>query len=249
MPFEITEVEIDPNNWVLNGVDTVIHKKNLDLKVYLEGAYDIFFGVMKTNLNPGFIPLNQPYNQPPWDYAGSEALTSFPTETVDWLLIELHDASNASLISAETLIEKQAVLVNNDGSINGVDINYVQFFSSVNQQLYIVLKHRNHLGIASAFAAPYTKGVYSYDFSTGDTQVLGGSDGYKELDTGVWGMIGGDANADGTIDGDDKSVTWESSAGENSYLQGDLNLDSQANNQDKDDYWLPNNGKSTQVPY
>jgi len=249
LPFEVYEIEIDPNNWVLNGVDTVIHRKNLDLKVFLEGAYDLQSNLMKTDLNPEFLPLTQPYNQPPWSYSGTESTSLLPENAVDWLLIELYDTLDVSLVSSSSLIDRHALFVLDDGHLVNAEGDYVQFNNPINQQLFVILKHRNHLGILSAFPLLYDKGIYEYDFSIGESRVVGGSDNYTELETGIWGMMAGDANVDGTINDDDKIITWENSAGESGYLSSDLNLDAEANNLDKDDYWLPNLGKSSQIPY
>jgi len=61
-------------------------------------------------------------------------------------------------------------------------------------------------------------------------------------------MIGGDTNADGTINISDKTGVWSLEAGETGYLSGDVTLDGQSNNQDKDDVWVPNDGESAQIP-
>ena len=61
-------------------------------------------------------------------------------------------------------------------------------------------------------------------------------------------MIGGDANADGTINEFDLSEKWSSNVGKTGYFMGDGNMDSQVNNQDKNDTWYLNNGSFVQVP-
>ncbi|MBN1338239.1 MAG: right-handed parallel beta-helix repeat-containing protein, partial [Bacteroidales bacterium] len=64
----------------------------LDLKAFLEGPFN--GSEMNTTLNSGgHLPLSQPYNQAPWYYSGTEAVTAIPnTDVVDWVLIELRDA-------------------------------------------------------------------------------------------------------------------------------------------------------------
>ena len=64
----------------------------------------------------------------------------------------------------------------------------------------------------------------------------------------MWGMVGGDGNADGQVDNIDKNEVWLPQVGNAGYLAGDFNLDSQVNNQDKVDIWSPNVGRSTQIP-
>ena len=63
----------------------------------------------------------------------------------------------------------------------------------------------------------------------------------------MWGMVGGDANADGSVNDADNDVFWESQSGKYGYRSSDYSLDSQVDNKDKNDIWLPNSGTGTQV--
>ncbi len=248
-PEEITDVEIDPENWILNKVNSITHRKLLDLRLFLGGAFDSLTGEMTTKLNPGYLTPEQPYDQFPWFYPGTENFITPKPDVVDWMLIALYDTTDASLASQETLIHQQAVLLHRNGSITLEDgLSTVYFDEPVSNNLYIQLVHRNHLSILSSAEPTYEKGVYSYDFSTGAGQVLGGAAGYSEIASGIWGMTSGDANADGMINETDKSTVWEPSGGLSGYLNADLNLDGQTDNVDKDQYWLPYVGQSTQVP-
>ena len=61
----------------------------LNLKVFLEGPYN-GSGTMTTTLNEqGLIPKYQPFKAAPWNYLGTEAAASIPTNVVDWVMIEL----------------------------------------------------------------------------------------------------------------------------------------------------------------
>ncbi|MCB0807292.1 MAG: hypothetical protein KDC05_15950, partial [Bacteroidales bacterium] len=98
------------------------------------------------------------------------------------------------------------------------------------------------------FAVAPSGGLYAYDFSTGANQAYGGANGHNEIAPGVWGLISGDGDRDGSIGAGDKAADWDNEAGKSGYLTSDYNLDSQSNNIDKDDFWVPNMGKSSQVP-
>jgi len=249
IPFEISEIEVDPNNWLLNQIDTVIQNKNLELKVYLQGSYNSETGLMDTELNPDFIPKDQPYNLPPWDYNGSESIAIVPENMVDWILIELRDTTDVNLANQESVISKQAAILLNNGEITFPDGNsYPHFSNTIVNDLFVVLYHRNHLGIISADPLVYNKGIYSYDYTTGFDKVLGGEDGYSLLDTDIFGMTSGDADGDGFIDDTDKIDHWETTSGNKDYFSADMNLDSEVNNKDKNDFWLPTNGSGTQIP-
>lgn len=247
---EVTGIVIDPNNWVLNLVGNIRHLKQAKLRVFLEGAYDETAGKMSTALTPDFIPLNQPHNQPPWNYNGTEQVSSLPgLHLVDWILVALHDTDQAQNATPATIFKRFAGFLTEDGRIVSHEGDEsLRFDQDVSQNLFVSIYHRNHLSVVTAIPVVYEKGNYIFNFSTGSGQVLGGAAGHKELTSGTWGMFAGDANADGIVDLSDKSSYWEPNAGTQGYLSSDLNLDSQVNNQDKDDMWVPNLGKTSQVP-
>ncbi|MCD4697206.1 MAG: hypothetical protein K8S16_13295 [Bacteroidales bacterium] len=227
--------------------EIIIEGISLDLLVYLEGPFS--GSNMSTDLNTaGIIPLMQPYNIEPWNYNGSEAVGSLPNiDVVDWLLIELRDAANASSANETTTIARQAGFLLKDGSVVGLDgASILQFNTSFSQQLFVIVWHRNHLGIMSANGVTESAGIYTYDFSLSGDQVYGSSLGYKEIE-GLWGMVAGDGNQDGLIDLNDKSL-WSNFAGQKAYHTSDYNMNTQVNNADKNDKWYPNLIYSSQIP-
>ena len=150
---------------------------------------------------------------------------------------------------AATRIARQAAFLLSDGSVVGMDGISESTIQSFNNSttLFVVVWHRNHLPVLSANPLVKTADVYSYDFTTGANQAFG-NDAQKFLTSGIYGMIGGDANADGIIDSMDKDLSWQPDAGLSGYLQSDLNLDGQSSNTDKNDFWLPSVGNSSQLP-
>ena len=219
----------------------------LDLKVLLEGPFN---GTdMNTELTSlSDFPLSQPYNTLPWNYEGTESITSIPAGITDWVLVELRDAASAATATPATGIARQAAFLMSNGNIRNLDGTSFQQFSNlpVQQFLFAVIYHRNHLAIISANPLAESGGVYSYDFTSGAGQAY--NNGQKEIAPGVWGMVAGDADATGLIDENDKNPLWNQWAGETGYLPTDLNCDTQADNRDKNDYWLPNIGDESQVP-
>ena len=219
----------------------------LDLTAFLEGPYN---GTdMYTSLNPDNIPLSQPYNIAPWNYTGTESVASIPDSVVDWVLIELRDTTDAALATGETVIARQAAFILNDGTIvdmAGRDARPCVSAPPISNNLFVVIYHRNHLGIISANPVTESGGVYTYDFTTPSGQAYG-SDAQKDLGSGIYGMISADANADGDVNAADKTI-WENQAGEEGYKSGDFDLDGQVNNLDKNNMWVPNQGEGGQVP-
>ncbi len=88
------------------------------------------------------------------------------------------------------------------------------FIARVDQNMYVVIYHRNHLGIMNANPVPVTgPGAYSYDFTLSADQVYGGTAAQKEINVNVWGMIAGDGNGDGDVSNPDKNDVWVPQAG------------------------------------
>ncbi len=255
-----TEGDLGSPGTLGNGQFTGVTGLTLDLKLFLEGPYDAPTNLMNTNLFAGnLLPSIQPFNPslpyygnntPKWLYNGTETVGSFPTGTVDYVLIELRDATSAANATAATRVAQMPALLMADGSILALDGTSLPTFSNtITNFLYIVIWSRNHVGIMSDEDITPT-GTVNYDFTTGFDKVYLGEPGYKMLETGVFGMASGDINADGTVDTSDKTpLGWKVDVGKFGYYGADLNMNGQVGNQDKNDYWVPNNGiKSTQIP-
>lgn len=221
---------------------------DLSIKAYLEGP---FTGTdMSTALTglAGF-PLSQPFNTAPWNYAGTESVSSLPAGVTDWVLIDLRDAPSAAQATSATSIGMQAAFLRNDGQVTDLSGNPVLSFNvTASQGLYAVIFQRNHIPVMSAVPLTETGGVYSYDFSLSAAQAYGGSNAHKEIAPGIWGLIAADGNADDQVNNSDKNDVWVGQAGGNGYLTGDFNMDGQVNNTDKNDLWVPNTGLGGQVP-
>jgi hypothetical protein len=229
---------------------TVSNEFSLDLKVFLEGPYNSSTGFMNTSLNPDFIPLSQPYNIAPWNYTGTESVAVLPSaDIIDWVLIELRDATQASLANGSTRIARQAAFLLKNGHIVGLDGSVLPVFDvPVVNDLFALVWHRNHAGVLSAGPLSGSNGIFSYDFTNAEDKAYGGASGHKQINTGIWGMFSGDGDADGDISIADKTNYWNNDVGEKNYLSSDFNLNSHVTNQDKNDYWQPNVGSGSSVP-
>lgn len=220
----------------------------VELKLLLEGAFnglDLNTGLSASS----WFPLVQPYNLEPWLYQGEETVSTTPSNVVDWVLVELRDATDVASAGPSARLAMQAGFLMNNGMVKSLDgISNLQFNTAANQQLFIVVYHRNHLPVISNYPLTENNGVYHYDFSNAADKAFGGSLAQKPLVPGAWGMISGDSDASGLIDIMDKTAVWDMEAGDSGYLQTDLNLDTQSNNIDKDEFWFPNLGAGSQLP-
>jgi hypothetical protein len=253
---EFADINLDPVPVsYFNGA--VITGTKLDVKAFLGGPFDPDNLEMFTTLNDSsFIPLSQPYDSIPWNYAGTEAVGSIPADVVDWVLLELRETTGtASTADSSTIIGTAACFILKDGTVVGLDgLNEVLYNLAINDDLYVVIYHRNHLAIMSANALTFTNingyDVYTYDFTDGqskayDTGTTYGGQG--ALAGGKFGMYAGDADGNGDINFTDID-TWIIEAGTGySYFMSDFDLNSDVNFTDLD-YWIYNSGNLTQVP-
>jgi uncharacterized protein (TIGR02145 family) len=229
----------------------------LDMKVMLQGPFA--GSTMQNNLNTNnCLPLMHPFQGAPWYYSGTESVAAIPSSNiVDWVLLELRQAPGAAQALPGTMLCRQACFVNYNGLVTGlagepelpVNLTNPQTIDPGNN-LYVIVWHRNHLGVLSAEPMQETGlYTYSYDFTTGAEKAYGGVNGHIEVGQGIWGMVSGDGDANGQVNNMDKVDVWKPQGGQSGYLAGDFNMDGQVGNQDKIDRWAPNTGRSCQVSF
>ena len=222
---------------------------NMDLKVFLEGPFNDTD--MTASLNSsGFLPLSQPYNTDPWNYNGTESVSAIPNAgVVDWVLVELRDAAQVENATEQTIIGTRAGFLLNNGSVVDTDgLSPLNFNVTINENLFIVVRHLKHLDIIGANPVGITEGIYEYDFTASGSQVYGGTDGYKEIAPGIWGMISGDGNSDGIVNLNDKYESWLNQSGQSGYKTADFDMGGKVDNRDKNEKWLENINMQSLVP-
>ncbi|MCP5064827.1 MAG: hypothetical protein GY936_20600 [Ignavibacteriae bacterium] len=107
----------------------------LNVKIFLEGAYNITKGDMNNNLS---VPLLSPYSIDP------QEVNTISLNVVDWVLVELRDKDNSSIV-----LKSRSAFILNDGRIVDIDGESPVAFQIENDSYFIVLKHRNHLSVMS----------------------------------------------------------------------------------------------------
>lgn len=238
--------DIDNNSVLADTYSSVFNiYANLNVKVYLEGAYSD--GLMRTTLNQeNHLPLNQPYNSAPWFYEGAEAVTETFMEThttiVDWVLIELRDSEDIS-----SIISRTAAFLKEDGNILNIDGSESLSMDIENDTYYIAVFHRNHLAVISSVPSIITFESGIYDFSDAESKAYGNA-ALINLDENMWGMIAGDANGNGQIQNNDIESFWKVQVGQSGYCSSDFNLNGQVQNNDKEAFWRIHNGLGVLFP-
>jgi len=250
--FMFIRVKDENNKWSHCFINQIYIK---GLQIFLEGPFDNNLSLMKTELNDnGLLPLDQPFDSNPtaeWYYEGDESVVAIPNiNIVDWLLLQTRDATSPANTTSSTVKENQVAFLLKDGKIVGLDgESLISFSKPIDNNLYLVVFHRNHLGIMSSSPID-TSGEYefTYNFSTDSIQVYGGSNGYKKINSGVWGMISGDSDGMGEINNNDLTDIWNVQVGNSGYLSGDNNLNGQVENNDKNDNIVINENRVSQIP-
>lgn len=196
---------------------------NMDLTVFLEGAFLPSSGLMRTDLNSkGLLPLSHPYSVAPYNYAGTETVSSFPSTVVDWVLVELRSGT-----STASRIGQRAGLLHNDGSITDTDgFSDLQFTNlPLASDLYFVIRHRNHADVMSAVLTPANLTI-TYDFSSASSKAFyNTSPNQLKMVSGKAVMLAGDINQDLTIQTTDRDDWRATPAVLNIYDLPDTNMD------------------------
>jgi hypothetical protein len=219
----------------------------LDITVLLEGPFN---GTdMNTQLNSnGVLPHKQPFFDFPWIHTSLDSVVSIPSpDIVDWVLVELRDATAPYLATISTRVGRYTGFLLNNGKVVGLDgTTNIVFPDETVNNLYLIIRHRNHLDVMSSSEMIEDMGVYSYNFTSGSTQAYG-INAQTEIAAGLWGMKTGDGYGDGMINLFDKTL-WNSDGAKSGYYNSDYNMKGRVNNQDKNDIWYPRLGAQSQIP-
>lgn len=228
-----------------------------DFKVILEGPYSSSTGLMNTILNqrgllPGQTPVGtfatpttggQPYNVAPFNYTGSETMTVYPATVVDWVLVSLRsDSTKASQVL------RVAGLLHSDGHISFVN----PCFSLPSGTFYVLVEHRNHMGVMSATKVAVSSGKITYDFTASQSYQLTNPPSFGQKAIGskfvMYAADGMKTTVNDNYDINFKdSQLWKTLSGNfDIYLLSDFNLDADSNFMDNS-LWKTNSGRFSGV--
>lgn len=208
----------------------------MNITAFLRGAWN--GTTMNTTLNSaGVIPLNQPYNITPFNYTGTESVASIPANVVDWVLIEHRKPTSGLPADAlvATISGRKAGFLLNNGTV--VDLDGV---TPINVQIskqgtgFLVVRHRNHLGVLSNGISSNATGSFANDYSLLANvykPVGAASDPLVLLAGGVeYGLWAGDASRNGTVNVTDvNQIRGAIAASLSGYLTTDINLSNSIN--------------------
>ena len=209
----------------------------LRAKVYLEGFFQAETGTMHEHLsNKGLLP-SEPRFLDVFGYTGRDQVTTFPARTTDWMLAQLLDSQDSSLVA------QKAVLLRNDGVLMELDGNeYLSFDEAEEGDYFLSLHHTGHLSIISSQTIHLGPEGELYDFTQEAYSAQG--ENPQSHSHGVYQMYAGDYTADGFIDDEDFHAWRLERILINGYSPSDGNGDGQISVQDAN-LWMRNRDKAS----
>lgn len=210
------------------------------LKAYLEGVYNAINSNMNTTAT-NILPLQQPYNTAPWNYAGTESVNTIPTGAVDWVLVEARAADNPSVV-----VDRAAAwLLNNGNIVDYQNTTQGVLFGGLNNgsNYLFVVRHRNHLAVMSRLPVTVTNAAHTttdYNFTTAVTQAVGGNQ-LKMVGFNAYALLAGDIDGNGIINAFNDFNKYQNTNGMG-YKPADLNLNGIPDSGDIN-LWQTNVGK------
>jgi len=170
-----TDATITPNTYEAYTFAKEDGEVCLAATAFLQGAlYNSTNAIMTDNLRSNsLIPTSEPYaamtNFTHVGNGGGETTTAGVLSTtgndaiVDWVFIELRDATNSA-----TVVETQSALIQRDGNIVDASdgTSNVCFSGLASNNVFVAVRHRNHLGVMANAAVTLTSAGTAVDFST-----------------------------------------------------------------------------------
>lgn len=174
-------------------------------KVFLGGAYDAGTGLMQDSLRAKkLISLSNPYTTPAFKLTGNTGSlfvinpallkTAGNSAVVDWVWLELRD----SLQPATIVSSRPALLLRNGYVVDTDGVAPVKFINQADGNYFLVIRHRNHLGVMVAKSVAFNNGkTTTLDFTQPSFGTFGTNS--QQRINNVMMFWPGDANEDGNI--------------------------------------------------
>ena len=209
-PFTFTRNNINTLGAFAVGSRAVLSPLLVSPKIFLQGNYSN--GLMTESLRTqNLIPITEPYSgMAGFTHVGSgggetvsssvigSAAPSDNNSIVDWVFIQLHAASDSSIITT------RSALLQRDGDIVDVDgTSPLNMAGNASGNYFISIRHRNHIGARSSTTLGLAKTTAgNYDFTNELNKTFKGNITHNPLatlSTGVFGLWAGNANNDGFV--------------------------------------------------
>jgi len=188
-PYALTSTGISVLGTFMVG-DDYYSTINIDLKIFLAGAYNAANHNMDNNLN-ALLPLTDPYGV-------GTTVTAIPATAVDWIKIELRDKNDRS-----NVLYSFARFIDQDGQVINENETNCELPGVTRDSYYIAVMHRNHFGVVSNNTVDLTA-TPTLSFQTAQATAwqdagITTNTAMMEVETGVFALWSGDANGNGII--------------------------------------------------
>ncbi|SDZ75259.1 hypothetical protein SAMN05660964_00136 [Thiothrix caldifontis] len=149
----------------------------LQARVMLQGAFDSSTRLMRDTLRiKQQLPMTTPYHLSDLPNTGSQHVASKLLETsgndaiVDWVLLELRDSTDPTLVKARVtgVVQRDGDIVDSQTGENSFTLNMIE-----PGNYYLSVHHRNHLAVMSASAIAFGDTTVMVDFSQENTVTYG----------------------------------------------------------------------------
>jgi hypothetical protein len=202
----VDDVAYSNTNWTNIGIinsfsDTNCNNVYINLEVFLQGAFinpntgeeSLMRDDLRVN---GYLSDTSPYGDGATISDVLKVDDNGINSMVDWVWIELRDATNSNSVIAG----KSAVLQRDGDVINGDDnLSFPVEFTNVSPgDYYIAVKHRNHLGIMTSSPITLTVSSTRVDFTNATNEITYGSNAQTTfgMPTNKVAMWAGNVNGD-----------------------------------------------------
>jgi hypothetical protein len=177
-------------------------KVNINPKTFLQGPLlnPVTVGLMNDDLRSnGYLPTTSPYADAVtavatvFNIGGTSGAGISQDDIVDWVWLEIRQATDNTKV-----VRSQSALLQRDGDIVDLDGISTLQLNAAPTSYYVVVKHRNHLGIMSFSTLTLTEsGTNSVDFTNPTTQTFGSNaQTIFGIPTGTMAMWAGNVNGD-----------------------------------------------------
>ncbi len=255
--FNFTNVIIsDTNNQNVSstapesGTITLVESGiKINPKIYLQGSSlsPVSSGLMNDNLRQNtYLPTTSPYGDAltvdvnVFNSGGSSGTGLSQDDIVDWVWVELRDSSDNTIV-----VNGKSALLQRDGDVVALDGISDLTMDIASDDYYVVVNHRNHLGIMSVNPIALSSTTAIIDLSSDYTSVLGGTNAVLDIGNGVLATYGGDYDENGQVQNTDLSGIVVLLGG-SGYSKADLDMNGEIQNTDITNILNPNMGKGQQ---
>lgn len=150
----------------------------------------------------GLLPTTSPYadaltcETSVFNNGGTSGTGITGDDIVDWVFIELRDATTNTAIKAS-----QSALLQRDGDVVDVDGTSNLILKTLPENYYVAIKHRNHLSIMSSSTIVLSETTSIVDFTNSTSAITFGTNAQTSsgMPTGIVAMWTGNVNSDAIV--------------------------------------------------